>query len=121
MNKRDVAKANLEELISAYREAASVQGTCLEGGGSRTERKAADLVFAIYGELRLRGEESQRALLPLLVDSDPGVRRWAGQHALEFAPTEAVPVLEALAPVGYIGLMAKLVLDGWRSGRLTFP
>ena len=81
-----------------------------------------DLLIAIYSELRRRGEESQRALLPLLADKDPGVRLWAGTHALEFAPRSAVPVLKALDSVdGFYGITASISLDMWRSGKLRFP
>jgi hypothetical protein len=116
MNKREIGKAELPDLISAFREAGRVRGANLEDGNYRIGNKAADLAGAIYLELRRRGEESQKALLPLLADEDRGVRLEAATFVLDFAPREAVPVLEALIPVGFVGLMAKMVVFAWRRG-----
>ena len=55
----------------------------------------ADIVAAVYRELRQRGTESE--LLALLDSPDPGVRGCAGAHALEFAPIDGQRVLTALA------------------------
>jgi hypothetical protein len=47
---------------------------------------------------------------------------WAAFHALEFAPKEAVPVLEALSKSrGISGFDAEITLKEWRKGTLKFP
>ena len=122
MMKRQVKKATLEQLLVAYKEAARVHGAATESGDYRSGNKAAELITAIYSELRQRGESAQRELLPLLNDDDPGVRLWSASHALEFAPLEGEVVLVALLPVGrLLGLSAKTTLTEWKKGTLRFP
>ena len=79
-------KATLDELIAAYRDAALTQGEATESGDYKAGNKASELLTAIYAELHRRGDEAQRALLPLLDDAAPGVRLWSASHTLEFAP-----------------------------------
>jgi hypothetical protein len=57
-------------------------------------------------------------LLPLLEDSDVHVRMWAAAHALEFAPSEAEPVLASIGKLpGLAGLSARMTLQEWQKGR----
>jgi len=122
MKKHEINKAELVDLIKAYSEAAKIQGQATENGDYKTGNKASDLIAAIYSELRNRGIEAQRALLPLLKNDDPGVKLWAASHALDFSPIDGESVLESLISVGYfLGLCAKTTLDEWRKGRLRFP
>lgn len=75
---------------------------------------------AVYRELRARAEEA--ALRPLLGHSDPGVRSWAGAHALEFSPRDGEKVLEELtAEPSLVGFNAQMTLETWREGKLRFP
>jgi hypothetical protein len=122
MMKRRVKKASLDELLAAYKDAARTHAAATESGDYKAGNKAADLLAAIYSELRRRGEDAQRALLPFLGDDDPGVRGWSASHALEFAPAEGEPVLRAMISLGGVfGLDAKTTLDEWEKGRLQFP
>lgn len=122
MTKREVKKADLTELVKAYSESAEVQAEATENGDFKTGNRASDLISAIYSELRHRGPEAQRALLPLLEADSPGVKLWAASHAMDFSPADGEPVLESLVPVGrFLGLSAKTTLEEWRKGRLTFP
>ena len=90
--------------------------------GHPASNQKARRAAAIYKELRPRGLDAQRALLPVLRDPDPGVRCWAAIDSLEFATDEAVPVLEYLVPFGVpIGLSAEIALKRWRSGDPDFP
>jgi hypothetical protein len=76
----------------------------------------------IYRELKARGPEAQRALLPLLDHPEPGLRRYVGYLALEFAPEEGERALSAVARSGGLpAYEARLTLEQWRSGRITFP
>lgn len=113
--------ASLDDLIAAYRDAAQTHGAATKSGDYKTGNKASDRIAAIYAELRRRGEDAQRELLPLLRDDDPGVRLWAAAHALEFAPDEGVHVLRALVQRGILGFDAKITLREWEAGRLRFP
>lgn len=122
MTKREVKKAELAELINAYSESAKIQGEATESGDYKTGNKASDLISAIYSELRRRGPDAQRALLPLLEADNPGVKLWAASHAMDFSPSDGEPVLVSLIPVGrFLGLSAQTTLSEWRKGRLSFP
>src|SRR5262245_61169894 len=99
MKKSNLRNADLMDLIAAYSDAARTQGHATETGDHKAGNKASDLLAAIYSELRNRGREAQRALLPLLNDDDPGVRLWSASHALEFSPSDAERVLKALIPI----------------------
>jgi Domain of unknown function (DUF2019) len=110
-----------DELVARYRDAARGHGEAIRQGDSRTANRDADVVASVYRELRERQRES--VLLILLEDPDPSVRGWAGAHALEFAPTEGEPVMEALVTEGegIEGFNAEITLEEWRAGRLRFP
>jgi hypothetical protein len=108
-------------LVGVYAEAAAVADR-LEIP-SRAQNAAAACVARVYRELRSRGLEAQRLLLPLLQDLHLGVRGWAAAPALEFEPSAGEPVLEAMAKDqrGLTGFEAKITLREWRTGRLRFP
>src|SRR4029453_18782168 len=91
-----LAKADVGHLIEAYRDAASEHGMASARGEHKVANKAASLVGAIYSELRRRGPDAQRALLPLLGDPAPGVRLWSASHTLEFSRAEAEACLKLL-------------------------
>jgi hypothetical protein len=122
MTKRKVKKAELGELIDVYSESARIQGEATESGDYKAGNKTSDLLTVIYSELRRRGTDAQRALLPLLKAKDPGIKLWAASHAMGFSPADGEPVLESLIPVGkFLGLSAKTTLAEWRKGTLHFP
>jgi hypothetical protein len=123
MNKRsEVESKSSEELIRLYEKAAHDHRQATDSGDPKTGNKAADVVAAIYHELRNRGLAAQSLLLPLLNRSDSGVRAWTAAHALEFAPEKGEPVLEALSnEPRLLGFSAKMTLKVWREGRLKFP
>ncbi|MFG0275815.1 MAG: DUF2019 domain-containing protein [Phycisphaerales bacterium] len=109
--------------MADYKEAARLHGEFTESGDHKATNKAHDKIATIYAELRHRGEDAQRKLLPLLRDRDPSVRCWAAAHALDFAPHEGAPVLQSLAQnqCGFLGFGAKMTLREWEAGRLRFP
>ena len=114
-----IARMTGADLVTLYVEAsaATEQQTPV-----RVHNAAADCVARVYRELRGRGVEAQRLLLPLLSDERPGVHGWAASHALEFAPVEAEMRLMAIAntePFPF-GFDAEMVLQEWRAGRLRF-
>src|SRR4051812_29117415 len=86
----DLGRLNTDDLVNRYAEAAQRHGEAA-GRGDRPANSEADLIAVIYGELRKR--ESESALLDLLDSEDPGLRAWAGAHALEFAPERGEPIL----------------------------
>jgi hypothetical protein len=122
MNLTDVSSASLEQLIDAYRHAASAHCAATVAGDHENANREHDVLAAVYRELRARGISAQMALLPLLGGLDDGVRGWAAAHSLEFAPKQAEPVLTAIAEKGGISAFnAKMTLREWRKGTLSFP
>ena len=121
MTKLDT-QADAHTLVVAYREAALGHGLGTESGDYRRANRHHDTVAALYRDLRRRGPEAQRELLPLLDDISPYVRAWAAAHALDFAPDRGEPVLQRLAVVsGVFRLTAEATLKEWRNGSLSFP
>jgi len=120
--KHGYKECSTEELVRLYESAASEHGQANRRGDYRAGNPAADTVAAIYRELRSRGLEHQRMLLPLLLSSDIGVRTWAGAHALEFEPRQGEAILLDIAKrEGIEGFNAEMTLKVWREGNLRFP
>jgi hypothetical protein len=118
----DLEKVEVHTLVHRYREAAMKHGNAIDIGDHKAASKAADVVAAIYSELRRRGTEAQDHLLALLDDTTSRIRGWAAAHALEFAPQRGEPVLRELAlHSGFLGHSAQTTLKEWRAGRLRFP
>ncbi len=110
-------------LVIAYEGAALAHAqaaSALDVDGANTH---ADEIAAIYSELRRRGREAQRRLLPLLAHANANVRGWAAAHALEFEPTRGEATLSEMAagPPGEHRLNAEMALAMWRAGSLRFP
>jgi hypothetical protein len=122
MKLEQVSNADTVRLIETYRSAAKLHGEATEAGDHKTANKSAELIGALYAELRRRGATAQRALLPLLTDPASGVRLWSASHALEFSPEHGEPILKELASSGpFLRLTAEMTLKEWRAGRLRFP
>jgi len=111
-----------KELADLFVESAVARTIAIDKMDPRTGNKYFDTMTNIYSELKSRGIESQRALLPLLHHEDPGVRLNAAALAFEFAPELAEPVIDSLAKLdGFVGFEAELVLEIWQKGELEFP
>jgi Domain of unknown function (DUF2019) len=122
MKLEQIPSADEAQLIGAYRQAAKLHGQATERGDHEAANKSAELVAAVYAELRRRGGAAQAGLLSLLVDSEPAVRLWSASHALEFSPAAGEAALEQLCAAGrFLGFTAKTTLKEWRAGRLRFP
>lgn len=117
-----LSEATVDELVSIYAEAAAAHGRASADGDHVTANAEHDRLADAYRELRHRGADAQRPLLALLDHRDPGVRSWAGAHALEFSPEDGERTLEELAASGGVaGFNAEMTLDTWRQGTLRFP
>jgi Domain of unknown function (DUF2019) len=122
MNPKDLSHADIEELTTAYAKAASEHGAATAAGNPDRANECHDMVASVYRELRARGPDAQRALLPLIGYADDAVRYWAASHALEFAPDQGEPVLAELARSrGLSAFNAKMTLREWQKGNLSFP
>jgi hypothetical protein len=121
MNLDDLPTTAVAQLIALYRDAAASHGEFSENGNHRAANEAASLISAIYSELRRRGDEAQKALLPLLEDSAVGTRLWAASHALEFCSAKGEASLKQIASNrSLLGLSAATTLNEWRAGNLRF-
>jgi hypothetical protein len=122
MNAREARALSIASLLDAYAKAARNHGATTLSGDYETGNRNAAVIARIYRELRRRGPAAQSALLDLLRHEDAGVRGWAGAHAMDFAPRQAIPVLEKLAGErNAIGFSAKMTLEVWEKGELRFP
>lgn len=118
----DLKRAKVDELLVMYANAAVAHGQATIKGDFRNGNPQADIIFAIYRELRARGESAQHSLLSLIGHSDSSVRCWVAAHAMEFAPDRGQPVLEALSQEqGLIAFTAEMTLEQWKKGKLKFP
>lgn len=106
----------IEQLVAKH-------GRATDAGDCRAANRAHDGLAATYRELRRRGLDAQRALLPLLEHEEPSVQCWAAAHAFELAPAAGERVLgrcERSFP-GPTALDAQMTLAEWRAGRSRFP
>jgi Domain of unknown function (DUF2019) len=110
---------SLDELVAHYAKSAAEHGRATESGDPRSANAAYEVLISAWHELRSRGDDAQSAILPLLNHVDPGVRVWAGTHALMFAPDVATHTLEALSREdGFAAFDAEMTLDAWKKGTL---
>ncbi len=115
-------KHTSEDLVQIVKSLAIERGQALEV----SDPKRANLLYKdlanICREIRSRGVETQRQLLPLLDSEDVYVRLWVATCALEFDATRAVPILEEIDQNGspLVGFTAGMVLKQWREGKFHF-
>jgi hypothetical protein len=114
---------DVDGIVEIYAAAAAHHFGATHHGDSHGAKLAFDTVAAAYRELRARGIDAQRALLPLLNHENPAVRLAAGAHALEFAPEAGEPALTELAAEDEtsVAFDAEMTLEVWRDGELRFP
>ena len=111
--------ATLEEIITEYVDAVMAYDPALLAGDSAGATAAYERVAVCSRELRRRGLDAQKALLPLLGHQIFRVRLCAATDALEFAPEIAEAELAKLASSNdLVGLDASTILREWREGRL---
>jgi hypothetical protein len=114
--------SNVDDLLSVYADAATAHIRATAEGNYKAANNQHDIVAAVYRELRRRGPESQGTLLALLDHHDPGVRAWAGAHALEFSPDDGERTrTELVATGGLVAFTAEMTLETSRRGAREFP
>ena len=122
MKAQKIGNVTVADLLRMYSAAAVAHNEATVQGDHRTANKQHDIVATVYRELRARGPEAQRSLLGLLDHPSEAVRGWAAAHALEFAPEDGKPVLEAIAAgAGIWAFTAGVTLEEWKKGVLRFP
>lgn len=110
--------APLEELASAFKEAAREHGRATEAGDHRKTRMLYKQIAALSKEIKARGEEGAGALVELLGDENVSVRLWAAGDVLFIEPSRAEAELERIAkgPPTLVSLDAETTLEEWRAG-----
>lgn len=119
MNRND---ETLSSLAISFANAAAKRGRFLDGADARRANREHDELVAMYRELRRRGRDAQMQLLPLLRHEEADFRLATATRALEFAPDEALRVLEELArhPM-HVAMSAHMTTELWRRGELRLP
>jgi len=90
----DNTKTETQNLVQLFANAASERSLALRGADSKKANSLYRLMASLYNEIKNRGVDAQRQILPLLNHENPHVRVSAATRALEFDPQVAVPVLE---------------------------
>jgi hypothetical protein len=110
------------ELVCLFAESALSRTAAMDALKPKVGNKHFDMMTDIYVELKSRGPMAQRSMLPLLNHTDPEVRCNAAALIMEFAPSQAEPILRSLAQLdGFVGCEAEVVLEVWKQGELEFP
>jgi hypothetical protein len=115
-------KRRTEDLISMFTEAASANGAFLAARDPKRANLKFDQMTRIYRELRNRGAQAQRQLLPLLNSENAHVRLHAATYALDFEPESGEEVLKDILQTerGSLGFTAQMTLEQWSKGELRF-
>jgi hypothetical protein len=117
-----LASLSTNELIHLFAESAMSRTAAMEALKPKVGNRHFDMMTNIYVELKSRGPTAQRSMLPLLNHADPEVRCNAAALIMEFAPSQAEPILRSLAQLdGFVGYEAEVVLEVWEQGELEFP
>jgi hypothetical protein len=122
MNSSELEAAPSEKLIEEYQKAATAHGQAILNSDHEAANKHYEVVAACSRELKRRGADAQRLLLPLLNSSDPEIRFCAAVDALEFAPELGEEELKKLAESEAIcGLNAYAILKQRGKTTMKFP
>jgi hypothetical protein len=118
----ELSTLSIQSLVERYTECAIARRIAIDDSNPTLGNHHFDEMTRAYVELKSRGLDAQRALLPLLDHNDANLRLDAAVLALEFAPHLAVPVFRALAPLpGMLAYRADHALRRWEKGELEFP
>ena len=97
---REFAVLSVEQLVGIYEGVSVEEFDALELGDMPSVRKLFSKLESVDQEIRARGIEARRKMLPLLNHRNPQVRINAAKALLAIAPEEARSALELLASRG---------------------
>lgn len=97
--------ATYQQLVERFVTTAKARGEAVTDLDTRRANVCFDQMKAIDREMRARGTEAQKALIPLLHDRNRFVQYYASIYLLGLVPDEARAVLEWNAKYG-VGLIA---------------
>ena len=93
----EFAVLSIEQLVGIYEGVSVEEFDALELGDMPSVRKLFSKLKSVDQEIRARGIEARRKMLPLLNHRNPQVRINAAKALLAIAPQEARSALELLA------------------------
>ena len=116
------AKRTTEDLVSTFAKTASEHGEFMAACDPRRANAKFDQMAKLYGELRHRGLDAQRQLLPLLDSDNPHIRFHVATYALDFEPEPAVQALKNILHMesGALRFDARMTLEQWHKGEIRF-
>ena len=123
MTKLDLASETIAGLLREYADAAVSHRSASRAGNHQVANQSYGRLAAVVRELGARGPTEHAAILQLLDDDRLEVRGWAPAHSLQCDPSRAESTLEQIArgPPSMEEFSAKMVLQQWRAGTLSFP
>jgi hypothetical protein len=112
LDEETLQSGSVEILIDRFADLATALHVCGEQGQLGRTYRLRKRMAPIVEALQTRGPDGRSALLSLLPDRNPGVRYYAAQACLSFAPAEADRALETLTrdSAGDIGSQAQMGL-----------
>lgn len=116
-----LSKLSLDELREMFKEASTTHGETTLSGDYKVGNRAFALIERVYKELARR-DCLQIALKPLLFDQNVSVKTWAASRMLPIDTDVAVRVLKEVAAEdnGILSFNARMVLEQWEKGELSF-
>jgi hypothetical protein len=116
------AKRTTENLVADFAKAASQHGQFMASCDPKRANAKFDQMAKLYGELRRRGLQAQRQLLPLFESDNPHIRFHAATYALDFEPEQGVRTLTRILHMesGALRFDARMTLDQWHKSEIRF-
>ena len=109
----------INEIVLDYLEAAIKYGEQTQKNNSKKANKEYTKIKINYDILK--AENSLKELLPYLEHNEDYVKLWVSAHLLNIEEIKAMEVLERLSKKKeMIGFEAKMTLEQWKKGELTF-
>jgi hypothetical protein len=94
MKSRGISRITDAELVSQFSAIAKARGEATMMLDTRRANACFDRMKAVDLEMRARGTETRKALVPLLSNPDRYVRYYAAMYLLALAPDQARAILE---------------------------
>lgn len=102
MNKRALASATVEQLVSRFIDLCADQDDQLQRGDIRQVNRLFDEIEAVKQELKIRPGDQRHALVPLYEHENMQVRLKAANATLAIAPDAARATLKAIQASGWL-------------------
>jgi hypothetical protein len=110
----------LDNLITAYRNAAVGHGAAILAGDSKAANRYHAELATSLNELKGDHAKSPLLLMELLDDPNDSVAAWAATHLIRFCTDKSVTTLKRIGEKDdLIAFDAAMVLEEWEKGRFS--